>query len=104
MSFKKRPVLVVGQADSSDYVVLPISRVTNQSNLDSDYDLEMNPPDFKKMNLTQKSYIRTHKQTVLHAASLTKVIVDFRSEYPDTYLDVISRMEDFQKQLINNAI
>lgn len=29
MSFKSRPVLVIGQADASDYAVLPISRVTN---------------------------------------------------------------------------
>ncbi|MED9965379.1 MAG: hypothetical protein UFJ18_01115 [Blautia sp.] len=30
MAFKGRPVLVIGKADDSDYVVLPISRVTKR--------------------------------------------------------------------------
>ncbi len=35
MAFKKRPILIIGQADEKDYVVLPISRVTKKENLDS---------------------------------------------------------------------
>ena len=34
MAFKNRPVLIVGKADASDYVILPISRVTNSANFD----------------------------------------------------------------------
>ena len=41
MEFKSRPVLVVGKADETDYVVLPISRVTNNINLDADYDFPL---------------------------------------------------------------
>ena len=41
MDFKSRPVLIVGQADLTDYVILPISRVTNKDNIDSDYDFEI---------------------------------------------------------------
>lgn len=33
MAFKKRPVLIIGKADESDYVVLPISRVTRQEHI-----------------------------------------------------------------------
>jgi len=33
MAFKKRPVLIIGQADRNDYVVLPISRVTRKEHL-----------------------------------------------------------------------
>ncbi len=56
------------------------------------------------MNLTQRSYIRTHKQSVVHLGELTKEIVDFRNEYEDIYFDVISKMEEFQKNLILNAL
>lgn len=104
MAFKSRPVLIVGQADSSDYVILPISRVTNQANIDSYFDVPIDPADVPLMNLTQRSYIRTHKQSVVHLGELTKVITDFRNEYEDIYLDVISKMEEFQKNLITNAL
>ena len=104
MEFKNRPVLIVGRADDKDYVVLPVSRVTNRVNLDTDYDLPIKPQDVPLMNLTQTSYIRTHKQSVIHAGELTRKIVDFRKEYPDIYLDAISRMEEFQKSIIDNAI
>lgn len=104
MSFKNRPVLVVGQADVTDYVILPISRVTNSANLDMDYDFKVEPQDVPMMNLTQTSYIRTHKQSIVHAGELTKEIVDFKNEYPDKYIDVIAKMEEFQKKLIDKAL
>lgn len=39
----------------------------------------------------------------MHAGSLTKEIVDFRNRYRDIYLDVIDKMEEFQKELVSNA-
>lgn len=39
----------------------------------------------------------------MHAGSLTKEIVDFRNQYEDIYLDVIGKMEEFQKELVSNA-
>lgn len=104
MGFKKRPVLVLGQADSTDYVVLPISRVTNRLNLDVDYDFPITPQECPLMNLKQTSYIRTHKQTVVNAGELTSIIVDFKKEYPDKYVNVIKKMEEFQKKLVDNAL
>lgn len=40
---------MIGKADDSDYVVLPISRVTNQSNVDSYYDVPMEPTEVPLM-------------------------------------------------------
>ena len=104
MSFKRRPVLVVGKADSGDYVILPISRITNQSNLDSYYDVPIEPTDVPLLNLVQTSYIRTHKQSVVHEGELAKEIVDFKNEYEEIYLDVLCKMEKFQRELIANAL
>lgn len=104
MAFKNRPVLIVGKADSSDYVILPISRITNQSNIDSYYDVPIEPTDVPLFHLTQRSYIRTHKQSIVHFGELTKEIVDFRKEYSDIYVDVIAKMEEFQKNLILSAL
>lgn len=104
MEFKNRPILIVGQADSTDYVVLPISRVTNYANLDHNYDIPIDPAVVPLMNLKQRSYIRTHKQSVIHLGELTKEIVDFKKEYPDIYINVIAKMEEFQKHIIDNAL
>lgn len=104
MSFKNRPVLIVGKADAKDYVVLPISRVTNQNNLDSNYDVPIDPAAVPLMNLKQRSYIRTHKQAVVNAGELTREIVDFKKEYLGIYTDAISKMENFQKNLVKNAL
>lgn len=87
-----------------DYVILPISRVTNQHNLDSNYDVPIDPADVPLMNLTQRSYIRTHKQAVVNEGQLTRQIVDFRKEYLDIYADVISKMKDFQETLVRKAL
>lgn len=103
MAFKKRPVLIVGKSDSSDYVILPISRITNKQHLDSYYDVEIKKQEFPLMNLNADSYIRTHKQSVIHDGELTQYIVDFKSEYNDTYKNVIERMKEFQDSIIKNA-
>lgn len=104
MGFKKRPVLIVGQADENDYVILPISRVTNRANIDSYYDLQITEENTPLMKLTQTSYIRTHKQSVVHKGELIKEIVDFKNEYPDIFIEVIAKMEEFQKKVINEAL
>ena len=49
--FKNRPVLVIGRADDKDYIVLPISRVSNHAHLDVYYDLEITPIHVPLMNL-----------------------------------------------------
>lgn len=97
MEFKNRPILIVGQADSTDYVVLPISRVTNFANLDNNYDVPIEPSDVPLMNLKQRSYVRTHKQCVIHLGELTKEIVDFKNEYPDIYINIIAKNGSISK-------
>ncbi len=104
MSFKKRPVLIVGKADDTDYVILPISRITKRENLDEYYDILLKPKEVPMLNLIQYSYVRTHKQSVVHVGELYKEIIDFKKEYMEIYFDIISKMEEFQRNLIDNAL
>ena len=103
MAFKKRPVLVIGEADQSDYVVLPISRVTRKENLHPYYDFEVKKEEYGLLNLTQTSYVRTHKQSVIHEGELVKEIVDMKQSYPDAYREIIRRVGEFQRDLIEKA-
>lgn len=56
------------------------------------------------MGLTSTSYIRTHKQSIVHSGELTRQITDFKNEYFEIYLDVMSKVEEFQKNLITNSL
>ena len=104
MAFKKRPVLIIGKADESDYIVLPISRVTRQEHIDQRYDFEMLVTDYPKLSLKNTSYIRTHKQSVANIGELANQIADFKNEYPDAFVEVIALVEEFQKKLIDEAL
>lgn len=73
-SFKRRPVLIIGGPRNNDFTVLPVSTVTRAEHIDSDYDVKVEPDKYPKLNLNRISYIRTHKQTTVHRASLTREI------------------------------
>lgn len=103
MSYKNRPVLIIGKADLSDYVVLPISRVTQRHRLVPEYDLEITANLFPRMNMKQTSYIRTHKQQIANSAELSYEIADFRKEYPETFSIVLKKVEQFQSQMLQDA-
>lgn len=55
--FKKRPMIILGQADSSDYVTLPVSKVSIKENIDDEYDLEIVCDEYPLLNLNCTSYI-----------------------------------------------
>ena len=103
-AFKKRPVLVISGPRNNDYTVLPISSVTKKQNLDSDYDFELDIQKYPLLNLAKNCYLRTHKQTIVHTASLTTMICDLKTVYPDLYFEVIALFEKFEKSVVDGAI
>ena len=105
MAFKSRPVLIIGKADSSDYVVLPISRVTKKENLDVHFDYRLEPSKYSQSTLclSAVSYVRAHKQTVISGVELVKEIIDFKKEFPKVYNEIIDLVEEFQKRLMERA-
>ena len=103
-SYKARPVLVIGYADSRDYVVLPISRVTRKEHIHPVYDVQILMKQYPNLNLTADSYVRTHKQTIVNAASISGVIADLKTEYVDLFLEILSMREDFNEKLTEMAI
>lgn len=104
MSYKARPALVLAKADADDYVVLPVSSISVRSNIDPVYDIEIDPSLYPKTNLTHTSYVRTHKQIVVHRASLYGEIGDLKSEYEDLYLTILERREEFSNSITQQAL
>lgn len=103
-SFKNRPVLIIGGPRNNDYTVLPISTISNKINLDADYDIEIDPAKYPLLNLSQLSYVRTHKQTVIHRGSLTSKIGDMKADYADLFERVLDKWKAFNKEIENNAL
>jgi len=104
LSFKIRPFLVVGESDAGDYTMLPVSRITNKRNLDPNYDIEINPQTYPLLKLKALSYIRAHKATVVHKSAIDYKLGNMKFNYPDLYLEVIEKFEEYCKNLILNAI
>ena len=101
--FKSRPALVIAKADSEDYVILPVSRVTKAENRDPVYDIPVDPAIYPDLNLTSMSYIRTHKQTIAHTAELGDKIGDLKNNYPDLYDNVLAKREAFSVEISRQA-
>ena len=106
MSFKYRPAVVIGIADSGDYNVLPVSTVSDPTKIDINFDIPIDPAKYPKLNLKKFSYVRTHKQTVVHMASMRAVsgnVSDIKSDYPKLFYEIMSKLEQYNKRLLNNA-
>ena len=105
-SIKARPVLILSNVRNNDCTVLPISTISNTQNIDLDYDIEVNPQIYQKLNLKKMSYIRTHKRIYLHQASVdkTKILGDIKNDYPDLFLEILEKMEKFNKEILENAL
>lgn len=103
-ALKKRPVLVIGKADSEDYNVLPISRVTNSVYLSKVYDIMVDPAEFPCAGLTQVSYVRTHKQIYVNRYAITDKICDLKTTYPDLYLKIAVKLEEYNKTLFDGIL
>lgn len=104
MCTKSRPALIIAQADTDDYIVLPISRISRQNNRDAIYDIEVNPVNYPLLNLNAVSYIRTHKQTVIHRAEIGDLIGELKYNYEEFYLHILELHERFSEEITNQAI
>ena len=101
---KKRPALIIAKADAEDYVILPISSITRQENRDPVYDIEIEPAKYPLLNLQKKSYVRTHKQTIVHCKEISDKIGDIKKDYPDLYLAIIEKRQEFSDKITEQAI
>ena len=102
-SFKTRPVLIIGEADSGDYNVLPVSRVTKKQYLDADYDIPIKLADYPLLNLKADSFVRVHKQTTVNSVSITAGISDMKSCYPILFQSIMDKLKEYNDKLYHNA-
>lgn len=101
---KARPVLIISDLRNNDYTVLPVSSVTKKENLDNDFDVEISPAKYPLLNIHHISYIRTHKQLTVHMGSLGKEISDLKKEYPDLFLDIMAKREQWNRLIDEKAL
>lgn len=104
MSYKSRPALVLAKADGDDFIILPISTITKKQNINPIYDVAIDPLKYPKLNLNRLSYVRTHKQTVVHRSSLIGEIGDISNNYQELYLEILLKRENFSNEVTAQAL
>lgn len=104
VDIKSRPALLIAKADADDYVVLPVSRVSKQNNRHPDYDIQVDPAVYPELHLNAVSYVRTHKQTVIHKAEIGDMIGDMKGNYEELFLEILAKREEFSKEITDQAI
>lgn len=104
MAMKTRPALIIAKADNTDYVVLPISRITRQEYRNQVYDLEIDPTKYPCLNLNSVSFVRTHKQTIVHGSEIGDLIGTIAGNYDDLYLSILELQEQFSKEITTQAL
>ncbi|ACZ01739.1 type II toxin-antitoxin system PemK/MazF family toxin [Streptobacillus moniliformis] len=102
---KERPVLVIGETNDNDCIILPVSTITKKQYFNPEYDIEIDPEKYPKLNLNKLSYIRVHKQAIIYKKALHKEIGDLKVEYGLKYIEVMKKLEGFNKSLLfNNCV
>ena len=103
---KSRPILILSSTRNNDYTILPISTITNKVNMDTDYDIKIDPVSYPKLKLKQISYVRTHKRTFIHQASIDRnnVIGDLKKDYEELFLKILEKVQEFDNKVIDDAL
>lgn len=101
-SFKKRPVLIIGEKINNDYTILPVSTITNKKNISKEYDIVIDPKDYPLLKLEKICYIRTHKQNVLYKNSIYSEISNLKLNYPELYKEIVEKLKKFNQYIIDN--
>lgn len=100
-SYKQRPVLIISQEINNDYLILPVSTITNKENINEEFDLKIEIIDYPKLKLNKTSYIRTHRQTTLYKSMLVFEISDLKNEYPNLYNKIIEKLNKFNTLILS---
>lgn len=101
---KARPALIIGEQRNNDYTVLPISSVSKRENLDADYDVEISPQKYPRLNIDHTSYVRTHKQLPVHRANVGKELSDMKGNYPNLFLSILEKRDQWNNLLSKEAL
>ena len=88
----------IGKADNDDFVVLPLSTITHQNKKDINFDIEVSSTNYPLLNLSKISYIRTHKQLIIHKTNFYYEICNLKTIYPDLFIEILLKIETISKK------
>lgn len=76
------------------------------TNIDTYYDIKIDPTFYPKLKLKKISYVRTHKRTSIHQSSIDKsnIIGDLKTDYEELFLEILKKVEEFDNEVIESAL
>ncbi len=81
-----------------------MSKISVSKNINPTYDVKIDPNTYPLSNLTVVSYVRTHKQCVIHRKDLGSEICDLKSKYEELYMDILVKRDAFSAEITDQAI
>ena len=92
-------------AQDSEYVVLPVSTLSNKSCYCKEYDILLEKSSLINSTLDKDSYVRAHKRTVIYKADIdfTKCIVDLKKNHPPIFTEIIDKMSKYDSLIKESA-
>lgn len=104
MSYKARPVLVIGKPDSDDYTILPISTVSKRKYVNKKYDIFIDSILHEELGLNKDCYIRTNKQSYVHRKLITKIVSSLKTHDPAMFYDALMRTRSYNTRIISDGL
>ena len=102
--FKLRPLLIIGQADPSEFTALPCSTIPNKTFVDKIYDIELCPKSFPLTRLKHTCYVRVHKSMIINRHSINSCLSNIKVSYPDLFLKILILFDEYNNKLVLNAL
>lgn len=104
MKMKSRPVLIIGAEKETfpcDFNVLPVSRITNEDNVNELYDFKIDKNQCQAMNLKKwPSFIRVHKQSTCYSTDIDRrVCCDMSKDHKDLYNEIVDLFAKYNETL-----
>lgn len=103
LAFKSRPILIVGcekEVGPCDFTVLPVSTISNPTNIIPDFDIFISKDDFPTLNLSRDSYCRTSKVSTVHSKDVgNRKIASLKDVYPELYHEIQTKFILFSNTL-----
>ena len=104
MSYKTRPVLIIGKPDDDDLTVLPISTIRKKRYVNRKYDIFIDSNLHAELGLNKDCYIRTNKQSYVHRQLITKVISSLKHHDPAMFYDALMRTRSYSTRIISDGL
>lgn len=105
LSFKPRPVLIIGRLNARRFVVLPFTTMQKKQYLDKKYDIEIDPRKNPEIALYKAGYVQTNYTTVVDFRNIdSRQICDLSRANKKLYSEILDKWKQSGREIMRQNI